>query len=86
MNPRVKNVEVQKNFSLLITFTNNAKRVFDVKPYLETGVFRSLKNVAMFSTAHVEYGTVVWQNNVDFDPDTLFLESKELEFTPPGSR
>ena len=75
MNPRVKEVKPIQNFRLLLEFTNGETKSFDVKPYLETGVFRSLKNLAMFSTAHVEYGTVVWQNNVDFDPDTLYLES-----------
>ena len=80
MNPRVKTVKAQKDFTLLITFTNGMQKVFDVKPYLETGVFKSLKNFALFSTAHAEYGTVVWQNNVDFDPDTLFLEGEK--YTP----
>ena len=76
MNPRIKDVKVQQDFTLLITFANGEKKLFDVKPYLETGVFKSLKNAAMFATAHAEYGTVVWQNNVDFDPDTLYLEGK----------
>ena len=78
MNPRVKEVTVQKNFTLLVTFTNGEEKLFDVKPYLETGVFKNLKNLAMFATAHAEYGTVVWQNNVDFDPDTLYLEGKKI--------
>jgi hypothetical protein len=81
MNPRVQIVKAQNDFTLLITFTNGLQKVFDVKPYLEIGVFKSLKNKAMFSTAHVEYGTVVWKNDVDFDPDTLFLEGKEFEFS-----
>ena len=83
MNPKVKNVVVEKDFKLVITFTNGEEKVFDVRPYLEIGVFKSLKNVAMYSTAHVEYGTVVWQNNVDFDPDTLYLEGKSTVTSGP---
>jgi hypothetical protein len=41
MNPRVQTVKAQKDFTLLITFTNGLQKVFDVKPYLETGVFKS---------------------------------------------
>lgn len=63
---------------LRIVFTSGEEKIFDVKPFLETGVFKSLKNVALFSTAHAEYGTVVWQNNVDLDPDRLYLESKPV--------
>jgi len=70
MNPRVKSVIAQKNFMLLISFTNGEEKLFDIKPYLEIGVFKSLKNAALFTTAHADYGTVVWQNDVDFDPDT----------------
>jgi hypothetical protein len=84
MNPRVTAVSVEKNFTLVITFTNGEQKIFDVKPYLEIGVFESLKNAAMFDTAHVEYGTVAWQNEVDLDPDTLYLESKNFQTVPPA--
>jgi hypothetical protein len=74
MNPRVTSAVAQKDFTLLITFANGERKFFDVKPYLNIGVFTSLKNFIMFSTAHAEHGIVVWQNNVDFDPDTLYIE------------
>jgi len=75
MNPRVKDVIAKKDYTLLITFTNGEKKIFDVKPYLETGVFKQLKNPVFFITARAEYGTVVWNDELDIDPDTLFLES-----------
>ena len=76
MNPRIKLVQALENYMLAITFNNGEEKYFDVQPYLEIGVFKSLKNSTMFSTAKAEYGTVIWQNGVDFDPDTLYLESK----------
>lgn len=75
MNPRVNKVIPQPNYKLLIKFNNGEEKVFDITPYLEVGVFKSLKNPALFATARTEHGTVVWQNNIDFDPDTLYLES-----------
>jgi len=42
MNPRVKTVKPSSDYTLLITFKNNEKRIFDVKPYLEKGVFPDL--------------------------------------------
>jgi hypothetical protein len=78
MNPRIREVTVDKNFTLRLLFTNGEEKKFDVTPYLEIGVFKSLKNIALFSTAHAENGTVVWNNNVDFDPDRLYLESQPL--------
>ena len=76
MNPRIEKVKALPDYTLHILFKNGEEKFFDVNPYLETGVFKSLKNVALFATARQEYGTVVWQNNIDFDPNTLYLEGK----------
>ena len=48
--------------------------MFDVSPYLNYPVFEVLKDTSFFNTAHVLYGTVVWNSEIDFDPDTLYLE------------
>jgi len=78
MNPRVINVIANGDYTLLITFTNGEKKIFDVKPYLETGVFKQLKNPVFFITARAEHGTVIWNDELDIDPDTLFLESVKV--------
>ena len=65
MNPRVAKVKPQANYTLHLVFKNGEEKIFDLKPYLEIGVFKSLKNEVLFASAHVEYETVVWQNNID---------------------
>lgn len=79
MNPRVKKVKTGSDFSLHLTFENGEEKVFDCRPYLETGIFRELKDVNYFSRASVQFGTVVWPHEQDFCPDTLYLESKKIE-------
>ncbi len=76
MNPYVKSVKPQEDYCLLLTFENGAKRVFDLKPYLEKPVFKQLKNIALFKTARVVSGSVEWQGDVDLSYDTLYLESR----------
>lgn len=76
MNPRVKTVQPLDNYILEIVFTNSEKKWFDVKPYVNKGVFVELQNEAYFKLAKVEGLTVVWPNEQDFCPDTLYLESK----------
>jgi hypothetical protein len=76
MNPRIKSVKTGENYQLLLIFENGEKRVFDVSPYLEKGIFKELKSPEMFNSAKVIEGTVQWQNEADFCPDTLYLESK----------
>jgi hypothetical protein len=78
MNPRVKFVQPNKDFTLNLTFDNNERKTFDVKPYLEYGVFRELKDLSLFYSVKPFLGTVQWQNEQDFCPDTLYLESTKL--------
>ena len=48
MNPRVINVQSKENYTLLLTFDNSEQKVFDVKPFLEKGIFRELKDENKF--------------------------------------
>ena len=74
----VKNVVPQENYTLLLTFENNEKRQFDVKPYLNMGLFSELKNVEMFNTARVSFDTVEWKNEADLDPEVLYQNSVKI--------
>lgn len=74
MNPRVINVIPKQNFTLLITFNNGEMKHFDVKPYLEIGVFKELKDVGLFNSVKPFLGSVQWANGVDLCPDTLYLD------------
>ncbi|MCX6160617.1 MAG: DUF2442 domain-containing protein [Ignavibacteriae bacterium] len=76
MNPRVKNVIPNNNYTLTITFSNNEVKVFDVKPYLEIGIFKELKDLSLFNSVKPFLNSIQWINGQDFCPDTLYLESK----------
>ena len=78
INPRVEKVKPLKDFQLLISFTNGEEKLFDIKPYLDKGVFKALKDINLFNQAHVAWGTVVWNEDLDMSPDTLYLDSKTL--------
>jgi len=81
MNPYVKSIKFNDDFSLLLTFENGEKRVFDLKPYFEKPVFARLKNDNLFKTARVVSGSVEWQGEIDLSYDTLYLESKTVKAT-----
>jgi hypothetical protein len=76
MNPRVKEVKYSGNYKLVITFENDEVKLFDVSPYLIYPVYEPLKNDILCSKAKVTHGTVAWNDIIDFDPDTLYLEGK----------
>ncbi|MDR3296654.1 MAG: DUF2442 domain-containing protein [Prevotellaceae bacterium] len=75
MNPRVVGVTPENNYMLLLQFANGEVRHFDVKPYLDKGIFRDLKDPAMFNSARPDGLSVEWANEAAICPDTLYVES-----------
>jgi hypothetical protein len=43
----IKEVKPVKDYLLHLTFENGEKRQFDMKPYLNTGIFKELKDHRM---------------------------------------
>ena len=78
MNPRVKNVVPDNNYTLHLWFTNGEEGIFDVKPYLDFEVFQELKNEKMFNTVRPFIGTIQWANEADLCPDTVYLDSVKI--------
>jgi len=76
MNPRVTNVKPEQNFSLLLTFSNGEVKRFDVKPYLEIGIFKELYDLSMFNSVKPFLGSIQWSNGADLCPDTLYMEGQ----------
>ena len=78
MNPRVTGVLPEKNYNLHLWFTNGEEGVFDVKPYLDKGIFSQLKDISMFNSVKPFIGSIQWANEVDICPDTLYLDSIKI--------
>jgi hypothetical protein len=78
MNPRVTDVKSDNDFVLLLTFSNNEVKRFDLKPYLGIGRFKELRNMSMFNSVKPVLGSIQWANGLDLCPDTLYMESQLL--------
>ena len=76
MTPRITSVTPEQNYTLRLVFTNGEQKQFDVKPYLEKGIFGELKDASMFNTVKPYLGSIQWENGLDFCPDTLYEESE----------
>jgi hypothetical protein len=79
MNPRVQDVKPRPDYTLTLTFTNGEIRSFDVKPYLDIGIFKELKDLSLFNSVRPFLGSIQWKNGQDLCPDTLYLESTFIE-------
>jgi len=77
----VKKVKPLNNYKLELTFENKEKKIFDVKPYLNIGLFKTLKDENIFNLVKVSYDSIEWPNGVDLDPEVLYEKSKTLVIT-----
>ena len=72
-------VKVLSDYRLLLTFNDNVKKIKDMKPYLEKGVFQKLKDKAFFSEVKIAYGTISWGEEIDMCADSLYETSQTIE-------
>lgn len=75
----IKDVKPLDNYLLLLTFENGEKRQFDMKPYLDTGIFQELKDKRLFRTVRKNFDTIEWDNEADFDPEILYQQSIKID-------
>jgi hypothetical protein len=71
----VTDVTPLNDYLLQLRFKNGEVKIFDMKPFLERGIFQELKDEKVFRTARVNFDTVEWINEADIDPETLYQES-----------
>ncbi|MBI1871460.1 MAG: DUF2442 domain-containing protein [Chlamydiae bacterium] len=55
-----------------VRFKNGQLRLFDVKPYLNKGIFKELKNESYFKKVRIVWGGIGWPNEQDLSSDTLY--------------
>ena len=62
------------DYRIEVGFKNGIHGIFNMNPYLHEGMFQKLKNPAFFNSVRVEYGTLVWPEEIDIAPDTVEAE------------
>ena len=71
----VKEVKPLDGYKLLLTFENGEERIFDMKPYLEKGIFKELKDKSLFNSVKISYDSIEWENEADIDPEMVYEDS-----------
>ena len=75
----IKDVKPLDNYLLHLTFENGEKRLFDLKPFLDFGIFQELKDLRLFKTVRTNFDSIEWDNEADFDPEILYQKSLKIE-------
>jgi len=74
MYPSVKTVRACNDYELIIEFDNGESGILDMKPFLEFGVFKKLKEPSEFKSVRVSFDTIEWNSGVDLDPEFVYLK------------
>jgi len=67
------------DYQIYVEIANGQKGTFDLKPYLDFGLFKELKNYSYFKQVGIFFGAVTWPHEQDIAPETLLGELKPLD-------
>lgn len=70
----VVSVKPLSDYRLYVEIADGRRGIFDVKPYLDHGVFRELRNPEYFKQVGIVFGAVTWPHEQDIAPETLGAE------------
>ena len=76
MYPAVLEVISLEDFSLMVVLDTGERGLLDMKPYLDFGVFKKLRDYEKFKKVRVAFDTVEWDEGVDLDPEFIYAKSK----------
>ena len=79
MNWDVKTVRPLDDYQVYVELKDGREGIFDLKPYLNHGVFKELRDKSYFSRVDVVLGAVTWPNEQDIAPETLLAGLKPVE-------
>ena len=70
--PSVVQADHRGDFRLHVVFNDGSENTIDFAPWLDGPMFESLKAPEFFARFFIDGGTVVWPNQADIAPETLY--------------
>ncbi|MBR3133538.1 MAG: DUF2442 domain-containing protein [Clostridia bacterium] len=76
---KIVNVYPLDNYEILVEFEGGEKRIKDMKPYLNKGVFSKLNDKEFFKSVKVVFDSVSWNDEIDMCADSIYESSTEYK-------
>ncbi len=74
---KVLKVNPNNDYTLDIKLSDGRDGTFDVKPYMDKGVFKQLKDKTFFKQVYPEFVGITWKTGQDLSADTIAYDLKE---------
>jgi len=84
MHPAVISVKCEDDYILSVYFDSGESGYLDMKPYLNFGVFRKIKDPVIFRTVHVSFDTIAWESGADIDPEFVYEKCRLAQQGAPA--
>ncbi len=68
---KVIKVKAKDDYTLLVELSDGRSGKFDIKPYLDKGVFVELKDIHYFKQVKPLFCGITWPNEQDLSADTI---------------
>ena len=78
----VKTVKPLPDYRIFVETEDGRRGIFDVKPYLDHGIFRELRDTHYFNQVGILFGAVTWPHAQDIASETLLTEMIPVESMP----
>ena len=77
-----KVVKPLSDYRIYVEIEDGRQGIFDMKPYLEHGIFRELKDEHYFNQVDILFGAITQPHEQDIAPETLIEEMVQVENMP----
>ena len=67
----VRIVRPLPDYRIYVELEDGREGIFDLKPYLDRGALRELRDVHYFRQVGIQFGAVTWPHDQDIAPETL---------------
>lgn len=74
---KVIKVSANNDYTLSVELSDGRSGKFDVKPYLDKGVFKQLKDKNYFKQVKPFFCGIVWPDEQDLSADTIAYELRK---------
>lgn len=68
-----------EDYKLELVFDDGKRKIKDIKPYLEKGIFKELKDNSFFKSVKIAYGAISWDGRIEMCADSLYETSEEIK-------
>lgn len=72
----VVSVKPIEGYRISVQLQDGSQGVFDMRPYLNKGVFQELRDPVYFNSVGIQFGAVTWPHGQDIASETLHAHLK----------